>query len=305
MKIFPALIAVLLFLKLDVAAQNLTVDETIHYIEDQIQKYKMPVFYNGVGYKFSLDSVSIKVSPEGYMNIAQNVRSYDFPDNSGIKNSIFDFRDVTSGIYESDIKIQCKKDDCIQELPSTKSTSVIWIGKINKEGLFRIRNAFEYLFDILQYDKRYNQNDKDPFSKNNYKRTVIVDSSGSGSIVLIYDGNISTLTVNIGGIIVTMILDSGASDVSISQDVENNLLERGIITKESYLEPGLYKLADGSVVTSKRLKVPYLKVGGFEVKNVICSVSPTGNVLLLGKSFLDMFTKWSIDNSKHILILEK
>lgn len=306
MKIKTIVLVIFLSINSFLFAQTLTVNETINYIQEQFQKYKLPVFKNGAGYKFSIEWVSIQISQEGFMSITQYITSYDFPNNSGPKKIVFDFHDVTSSIFENRVSIDCKNfENCMQELPSGKSSPLEDMGPLNKEGLLRIKNAFEYLLDILKYDKQYNQNDNDPFSKNNYKKNITVESKTNDDITLTYDGNISTLAVNIGGVVTTMVLDSGASDVTISKDVESDLIEKGIISKDSYLEPGLYKLADGSVVTSQRIKVPFLKVGSFEVKNVICSVSPTGNILLLGKSFLDQFSKWSIDNNKHILTLEK
>jgi aspartyl protease family protein len=288
-------------------AQTLTVDETIEYIKTQTQKYKLKEFTNGAGFKFSLDAISLEISQEGFFRIIQKIHHIDFMDKVVAYESAFDFHDVIATIDEGDnsITLKCKKGNCIQELPSGNSVSYVIIKKFNKEGLIKLRNAYDYLLKILQYDERYNIKDNDPFSKFNFKKNITVDSTAHKIINLDYDGNISTLTVNVSGIIVTMILDSGASDVSISPSLENKLIEYGIITKENYLEPGLYKLADGSVVTSKRLKIPYLKVGAFEVKDIVCSVNPSNDVLLLGKSFLNIFSKWTIDNNKHILILEK
>lgn len=102
-----------------------------------------------------------------------------------------------------------------------------------------------------------------------------------------------------------MILDSGASDCQISKDLEYRLASQNLISKESYLDPGLYKLADGSIVLARRLQVPSLKVGSFEVKNLICSVTSDSEVLLLGQSFLRNFKKWYINNDTNTLTLER
>lgn len=292
-------------------AQTLTVDETIKYIKEQTQKYKLKEFTNGAGHRFSLESISLDVSEEGYFKIIQNIHHIEPLFTSMDKivpyESLFNFHDVIPTIDESDnsITLKCKNGKCVQELPSGNSVSYVIIKKFNNEGLIKLRNAFDYLLYILQYDVRYNKKGNDPFSQYNFKKYIKVDSESNKIISLDYDGNISTLKVNVGGVIVTMILDSGASDVSISPNLEDLLIEKGIITKDNYLEPGLYKLADGSIVTSKRLKIPFLKVGAFEVRDIVCSINPSKDVLLLGKSFLNLFSKWTIDNNNHILILEK
>jgi hypothetical protein len=40
------------------------------------------------------------------------------------------------------------------------------------------------------------------------------------------------------------------------------------------------------------------------VQNVVGSVAPASGTLLLGQSFLGRFKSWSIDNSRHALVLE-
>ena len=222
---------------------------------------------------------------------------------------VFNFRNIRPIIRNNELLLKCRNNDvfsgCITSLPQGGTWSEAHISYISPEGINKIKNAFEYLFDILNDDERFHKKDSDPFSQANYKKNIKVDTSIAKTIKLSQDGNISTVEVTIGDIVINMILDSGASDVSISADLEKALIDKGIITKDSYLEPALYRIADGNIVTSNRVKVPSLKVGAFEIKDIICNINPSGDILLLGKSFLDMFSKWSIDNKNHTLILEK
>lgn len=103
---------------------------------------------------------------------------------------------------------------------------------------------------------------------------------------------------------VVFILDSGASDVSVTQKVEQQLLNAGIIQQQAYLPPALYSIADGNVVESRRFIIPSIRVNNTVVTNVTCSVNASANVMLLGKSFLDRFSSWKIDNDLNELILE-
>jgi len=290
-------------------AQNLTVNETLTYIKQQIQQNKLQ-FTNGAGYKFYLEDISFNISEEGIFKVNQTIRRFaNYPSSDEIVNinESFDFRDVRPKVNENEneIELMCKSGRCVQDLSNGNSSYAVYIQKLNKQGLSKIRNAFDYLFDILQYDEHYNKKDDDPFSKYNYKNPIIEDNNTSRNINLDFNGKLYTIKVNIGGEIVSMIFDTGASDISISSILEKILIEKGILTKNNYLEPGLYKIADGSIISSRRFKIPFMKVGGFEVKDIICNVNPSSDVLLLGKSFLNMFSKWSVDNTKHILTLEK
>jgi predicted aspartyl protease len=47
-----------------------------------------------------------------------------------------------------------------------------------------------------------------------------------------------------------------------------------------------------------------LKVGNTVVQNVRASVASSKGPLLLGQSFLERFKSWSIDNTKHVLLLD-
>ena len=48
-----------------------------------------------------------------------------------------------------------------------------------------------------------------------------------------------------------------------------------------------------------------LKIGNIVLQNVKGVVAPSQAPLLLGQSFLKRFKSWSIDNSKHELLLEE
>ncbi|AUP78330.1 retropepsin-like aspartic protease [Flavivirga eckloniae] len=134
---------------------------------------------------------------------------------------------------------------------------------------------------------------------------IINQSKTNNEIIDLEKKNgVSFLTINIGGLETNAILDSGASDVSISESFEQELLSKNIINQKEYLKPGLYTIADGSVVQSNRFIIPYVKINNVLVKNVLCSVNKSKDVLLLGKSFLDRFKSWEINNESNKLILK-
>jgi hypothetical protein len=60
---------------------------------------------------------------------------------------------------------------------------------------------------------------------------------------------------------------------------------------------------DGSKVPSERFVICSLKVGNATLENVAASIAPVTGSLLLGQSFLGRFDSWSLDNTRHALIL--
>ena len=99
-------------------------------------------------------------------------------------------------------------------------------------------------------------------------------------------------------------VDSGASDVSIPEDVVSTLIRAGTIRDTDFIGEQTYVLADGSRVKSKTFRIRSLKVGDRVLENVTGSVADKKGTLLLGQSFLGRFKSWSIDNTKHALVLE-
>ena len=100
------------------------------------------------------------------------------------------------------------------------------------------------------------------------------------------------------------VVDSGAADVSIPADVVMTLMRTGTLRESDFLGKKTYILADGSKAPSDTFRIKSLKVGPNVIENVTGSVAPVNGSLLLGQSFLGRFKSWSIDNNKHVLMLE-
>ena len=98
-------------------------------------------------------------------------------------------------------------------------------------------------------------------------------------------------------------VDSGAADVSIPADVVSTLMRTGSLLPADFTGEQKHRLADGSVVPSQTFTIRTLKVGDHILKNVTASVASVNGTLLLGQSFLGRFNSWSIDNTKHVLVL--
>lgn len=208
--------------------------------------------------------------------------------------------------------IRCtnKYDKCIQESTSSYIDNVECFNIIPKDyskyATEKLLNAFGYLLSIVNESDKYKRKDNDPFAPQNFqKKTVIVaNSSNTSNIKLEKQNGVFNLWATIGTIKKQFVLDTGASDISISEETERELIDAGLINKSNYLIPSLYKLADGSIIQCRRLLLPSFKIGTFTITNVKASVVGEGAPMLLGKSFLDQFKKWSIDNITQTLNLE-
>lgn len=100
-------------------------------------------------------------------------------------------------------------------------------------------------------------------------------------------------------------VDSGVAEVTIPADVLETLRRTGTIAEADLLEPGEYELADGSSREQTRFRIRTLKVGDTELRDVVASVSPIKGYLVLGRSLLSQVgtLTWSVDNQRHVLVL--
>lgn len=130
-------------------------------------------------------------------------------------------------------------------------------------------------------------------------------SVSASAIRLKKQGGTYTVPVMINNAItLDFMVDSGASDVSIPEDVVTTLMRARTIRDEDFIGDRTYVLADGSRVRSKAFRIQSLKVGERVLENVTGSMASAKGSLLLGQSFLGRFKSWSIDNSRHELVLE-
>ena len=131
-----------------------------------------------------------------------------------------------------------------------------------------------------------------------------VIDSGVTVVPMVTQGGTFVVPVRINDqITLNFVVDSGASDVSVPNDVVSTLVRTGTITDADFLGKQTYRLADGSAVPSQRFAIRSLKVGDKTLENVVGSTSPSASDLLLGQSFLNRFKSWSIDNDRRALIL--
>jgi clan AA aspartic protease (TIGR02281 family) len=107
-----------------------------------------------------------------------------------------------------------------------------------------------------------------------------------------------------GAITLDFTVDSGAADVSVPADVFSTLMRTGTIQDTDIIGEQTYVLADGSEAKSTTFTIRSLKVGDTVVDNVRGNIASVKGSLLLGQTFLERFKSWSVDNTRHVLLLE-
>ena len=100
-------------------------------------------------------------------------------------------------------------------------------------------------------------------------------------------------------------IDSASSDVSISENVFSTLMRTGALNPEDMIDTQNYRLANGTEQKSLRFRFRSLRVGNVQLRDVIGSIVTQDGDLLLGQSFLSRLKSWSIDNQRHMLLLNE
>ena len=323
------LLFLLLLFSIKGFSQSLSINETIDYLNKLSAEHPGTWYYESSADALlsSYDNCKneivykIKYNNKSKLSIQEIKKSFGcktISHNKVINGSLFTF-DLTD-FDENNIELRQEKynNDVIikGDIAKTKFDSTIndysRFGvlvkyaylSVNHKGYLKVLyNGMKYLASIIkeQIPKEEVEVVDDPFVK---KKSEIKNKTES-KISLIEENGVKSLNVTIGGKTLSkFILDSGAGECNISSDLENKLIANGIIKKTDYLDNGLYKLADGSIVENKRVKISKIKIGNKTISNIIVSVGPAGSPNLLGQSFLNKLDKWTIDNAKKILIIE-
>jgi aspartyl protease family protein len=126
------------------------------------------------------------------------------------------------------------------------------------------------------------------------------------AVKLQHEDNCYLVPTKINGIPMMMVLDTGATDVSISI-VEYMFLRKQKLINDSILESAQCEIANGETVKSYSILLNEIEVGGIKVNNIPCTVMEQQEApLLLGMSVLKKLgDDISIDYKRNLLILRK
>jgi hypothetical protein len=98
----------------------------------------------------------------------------------------------------------------------------------------------------------------------------------------------------------TMLIDTGATMVSLPQDIADQLINIG---EAVVITQGHFTIADGTTSTQNIIDIGKFIIGGKTLYHVRAGVGPSGSMMLLGTNVLNRFGKYSIDSANNQLIL--
>jgi clan AA aspartic protease (TIGR02281 family) len=109
----------------------------------------------------------------------------------------------------------------------------------------------------------------------------------------------------INGLLLNMIFDTGASDISISQTEVQFMLKNGYLNSSDFTGSQKYMDANGNITVGSTIVFRSVDFGGVILKNVKATVVNNKNApLLFGQSALSKYGKIVIDNDNKIITIE-
>ena len=154
------------------------------------------------------------------------------------------------------------------------------------------------------YDSRLTELSSTGGFRNEGAGKLINRHTSGSSVPLIESGGVYEVPVLVNGVLkINFIIDSGASDVSISPDVAMTLVKTGTITNADWLPGAHYRFADGSSAKSERFKLRTLQLGNRTLQSVSCSIGTSIHApMLLGskrsqkaRGLSSRLHKWTLD----------
>jgi clan AA aspartic protease (TIGR02281 family) len=120
------------------------------------------------------------------------------------------------------------------------------------------------------------------------------------SVSIVNMGKEALAQVTLGDVPVTMRIDTGASDMLITETVAKTLIAKG---EADWTTDATYQTADGHNATTRRVTIHDVRVGWHVLHNVVAYVAPDNAYPLLPFGVLDQVGRFTIDTNANKLIL--
>lgn len=120
------------------------------------------------------------------------------------------------------------------------------------------------------------------------------------------ESGVKYVWIEINGIRLRFIFDTGASSICISPAEATVLYRQGTLSKEDILDKEYFQDATGKISEGTKVNLKTVKVGNITLRNIKATVIDNVDApLLLGQSVLENFGKIEIDNEKGEIILNR
>lgn len=164
--------------------------------------------------------------------------------------------------------------------------------------------------DMIRNDKRYKmliEKQKKIIQERNAGETISLDNVSSKElqtteIPFKKDGSMIKVSCTINSLPLHFILDTGASDVSISNVEADFMMKNGYLNKNDIIGKAQYQMADGHISEGTVINLRRVVFGELELTDIKASVVNNQQApLLLGQSILRKLGKIEIDNEDKVI----
>ncbi|HOK51162.1 MAG TPA: retropepsin-like aspartic protease [Bacteroidales bacterium] len=155
--------------------------------------------------------------------------------------------------------------------------------------------------------KSGHRNKQNLVNLNNYSHSnkKTYDVKGKTIVKMEKKNGVKYVWVEINGLKLKFIFDTGASSICISSAEATVLYKQGTLQKEDILDVQYFQDATGKVSAGTRINLRTVKIGNRVLQNIEAIVIDNNEApLLLGQSALERFGKISIDNKNNVIVFE-
>lgn len=132
--------------------------------------------------------------------------------------------------------------------------------------------------------------------------TPISPSGKSVTVKMKKQGGVYYIPVELNGVEMQFIFDTGASSISISVIEAQRLIDLNLLSEEDYVGTQQFMDATGDISVGSTIILKSVQIGSKHLRNVEATVVNSSNApLLLGQSALERFGKISIDYSRETI----
>jgi hypothetical protein len=268
------------------------------YSMKQIKSYEKKYKGNGVGMLIDEDTL-----------LKRQIKDCIATSKDMVMTSIPAYRQSFINKCKDNIQLNSTKplNDTLATVFCSCAADVLEKRKITLEKFDDLSDPSSFLYNEIAYKCGSPFLEASDFAKDwkASNRMDIVGGEDVDSITIISVMGMHKIKITIGNQTRIWMIDSGASDLLVSEDYVNTLKKLGVIREMNFIGEGLYSTADNRQVSCKRYKIDSVHIGHFTINNIIIATSRETKEFLMGKSLLNKFSEWSIDNKNNWLILKK
>tara|TARA_B100001287_G_C22682896_1_gene531504 strand:- start:2784 stop:4385 length:1602 start_codon:yes stop_codon:yes gene_type:complete len=141
-------------------------------------------------------------------------------------------------------------------------------------------------------------------SINQYISSDVEGFNDQSIIKLIPDGTTFKIKLIFDGIARYLLFDTGASELVINKELEQELYKKGAITSSDYIDSKKFEIADGTFIESRGIKLNNIVIGGYRVNNIVAYVNEEGG-MLCGMGLMNKFRTWEFNKDSQMLTVYK